>query len=233
MAVQTFTNGGTLSSVPAGFAYSAQLPCTMMAWIRANDATVWADRVSIAGVYGPATPTSAMQFGCISANTFGCWTWGGANLVSAIAPYTVPTGVWNHYAVAYDGVSTFRLYIDGVLNNTTVSTQQTGSLGQMFVNGYPTGGQSETGNLSVDDVAFFGRELSQGEIQTIVSSLGPRDGIVQGLQARYTFEEGPIGAVVVTSLDLSVNRVNITPDAGTPPVYATPFATNNIRQVQG
>ena len=230
MAVNVVTGGATLSSTAGVFTVSAQTPCTLVCWLRANDSTVWAARVSMAGVYGPASPTTAMQLGCWNANTLGVWTWGGNSLVASTG-YTPPVGTWIHCAVTYDGTS-FRLYINGALNNTAASTQLAGNLGQTFINGFPTGGTSETGNFQVDDFMFFNRTLSQNEILTIMTAEGPRDGIVQGCMARYTYEEGAVGAAVVMGVDISPNKAHMTQGVGTTATYYAPRATSNLRRVQ-
>jgi len=231
MAVRVFTNGGVLSSPSSAFSYNGLGPATIMAWLYANDATVWQQRTSMAGVYGPANPTTAMQLGCIDAGNFGCWTWGGSNLVTAIGH--APVAQWNHYAVTYDGAGNYALYINGVLTNTNAVTQQAGSFSQTYINGYPTGGTSESGNFSVDDMLLFNRQLSINEIKTIYTSEGPRDGIAAGLLTRYTYDEGVIGAAVATGWDLSATKAHMTPAAGTSPVYFSPRAMTNIRRVQG
>lgn len=228
MAVQVYKSGGVLSSQPTGFSNSATSTNTLCAWIYANDSTVWNQRTSMVGLYGPgAAPTTAFQMGCFSAGDWGCWTWGGTQIIGL--PGHAPVNQWNHYTVTYDG-STALLYINGVLQNTATFTQQSGNLTQTFINGYPTGADLESGNFSVDDVIFFNRVLSVQEIQTIYNLKGPRDGIFAGVLARYTYDEGVINSNVVVGKDLSISGAHMTPSAGTAPTYTQPYAMSNLRR---
>lgn len=230
MAVAVFAGGGVLSSAASAFSVNAIAPCTFSAWLYASDATVWQNRTSMAGSYGPASPTTAIQLGCISTGNFGAWTWGGGTLVQAIGH--APVQQWNHYTVTYDGANNFELFINAVLVSTNVATQLTGNLSQMFINGYPTGGGSESGNFVVDDIVLFNRKLPLDEIRTLYTLEGPRDGIAAGLISRYTFDDGVIGSNLSTGWDISATRANLTPSVGTAPVYFTPKAMTNIRRVQ-
>lgn len=231
MAVQVFTGGAALTSPTQIFGLSATTPCTIMAWLRATDASAWTTPTSMVGVYGPAAPTSALQLGCWASGQFACWTWGGSPMVQATG-FTSPVGSWDHYCITYDG-TTFRLYINAVLNNTTLSTQLSGILGRTYINGFPTSGTSETGNFSVDDFMLFDRQVSEDEIRTIYNLEGPRDGIVQGCLARYTYEEAPPGATVVAGVDITQTGATMTPGTGTPAVYIASRAMTNLRSVQG
>lgn len=231
MAVRVFANGGVLSSLNSAFSYNGQSPSTFMAWLYANDATVWQQRTSMAGVYGPANPTTAMQLGCIDAGNFGVWTWGGSLLVGLTGHS--PVGQWNHYTVTYDGAGNYSLYINTILVSTNTVTQQAGNFSQIFINGYPTGNSSESGNFCVDDIILFNRQLSLNEIRTIYTVEGPRDGIAAGVLCRYTYDEGVMGAAVSTGWDLSATRANMTPSPRTSPIYFTPRAMTNVRRVQG
>jgi hypothetical protein len=231
MAVQVVTAGGVLSSPASAFSANAQASCTIMAWIRFDAAGAWSTRTSVVGVYGPASPTTAMQMGVIAVNTFGVWTWGGGTLVNAVA-HGQPVGVWNHYAMVYTP-GTATLYINGVLNATQASTQLAGNLSQMFINGYPTGGTSESGNTSVDDVIFLSRAATVDEIVTIVNASGTRDGIFSGVEARYAYEEGPIATSVVSGVNLTLANATMTSSGGTAPIYVPSRVMTNLRQVQG
>ena len=231
MAVRLTAGGAVLSSASNAFAISATSPLTFMSWIYANDSTVWANRTSMVGVYGPgAAPSTAIQVGSIANGSVGAWTWGGATLVSTTGHS--PVGQWNHYTVVYDaGIFTF--YINAVLISSQAATQLTGNLTQTFINGFPTGGTSESGNFCTDDTILFNRALTLNEIKTIYSLEGPRDGIYQNVIARYTFDEGVIGSNVQTGWDISATRAHMTPSVGTLPTYFSPRAMCNVRRVQG
>jgi hypothetical protein len=230
MAARLSTGGVVLSSSSTAFSYASTSPVTFMTWIYANDSTVWTNRTSMVGVYGPSTPTTAIQIGSIANGSVGAWTWGGATLVSTTGHS--PVGQWNHYTVVYDA-GTFYFYINAVLVSSQASTQLTGNFTQTSINGFPTGGTSESGNFCTDDTILFNRALSLNEIKTIYSLEGPRDGITQNVLARYTFDEGAVGSNILTGWDISVTRAHMTPSVGTQATYFSPRAMCNVRRVQG
>ncbi len=230
MAVRVFAGGGVLNSATTSFTVNAQSPMTLMTWVYASDATAWANTTSMVGVYGPgAAPSTAIQIGARGGTGISVWTWGGGTLVN-FATHS-PIAQWNHYAVTFDGTSSWILYINGVQVATATTGQNAGNLTQTFINGFPTGGTAESGNFAVDDVVFLTRVLNANEIRTFYNLQGPRDGIFQGVIARYTFDEGVIGNVVVQGKDISSTGANMTPTVGTAPVYFTPIAMCNVRRL--
>lgn len=231
MAVQVVAAGGVLSSPTTAFSVNAQAACSIMAWIRFDAASAWAGRTSVVGVYGPASPTTAMQMGVLVANTFGVWTWGGGTLVAAVG-HGQPIGVWNHYAMVYTP-GTATLYINGAVNATQAVTQLAGNLSQTFINGFPTGGTAESGPTSVDDVIFFSRAVTADEVVTIINASGARDGIFSGVTVRYTYEEGPITTSVVSGVNLTPAVATMTSSGGAAPIYVPSRVMTNLRQVQG
>lgn len=231
MAARLTAGGAVLSSANTAFSYPATSPLTFMTWIYAVDIAVWTNRTSMVGVYGPAAaPTTAIQIGSIANGSVGCWTWGGNVLVSTTGHS--PIAQWNHYTVVYDA-GVFSFYINAVLVSSQASTQLTGNLTQTFINGFPTGASSESGNFCTDDTILFNRALSLNEIKTIYTLEGPRDGIYQNVLARYTFDEGSVGANIQTGWDISATRAHMTPTVGTQPTYFNPRAMCNVRRVQG
>ena len=230
MAVRVFTGGGALNSAVSSFSVNAQTPMTLMAWVYAVDSTVWSTTTSMVGAYGPgAAPATAIQIGSRGGTGLNVWTRGGTLLVSFTTHS--PVAAWNHYAVTFNGTNTWLLYINGVQVATGTTAQQAGNLTQTFVNGYPTGGTNESGNFAVDDAIFLSRQLSVDEIKTIYNVQGPRDGVFQGVIARYTFDEGVIGNAVVTGKDISSTGAHMTPTTGTAPVYYAPVAMCNVRRL--
>lgn len=235
MAVQLYQNGGSIQTTATAFTYPAPTTVlTFMSWIRADTASAWSTPVtSMVGVYGPTAPTTAMQMGCKTANRFDCWTWGGNTLVNSVG-WTPVVNTWYHFAVTSSGTGTFQLYINGVLNNTATATQLGGNLTQFYINGYVGSGTGETGNISVDDVMLFNRLLSGNEIMTIYMARGFRDGIVQNLISRYTFDEGYPGQTPASLKDEAVTNAYMYPNAATPgPIYTAPIAMSNLRMAQG
>ena len=117
---------------------------------------------------------------------------------------------WYHIAYTYDGTTHF-LYINGILNNTATTSQLSGTITSIYINGYPTGGTSETGLLSVDDISYFSRTLSSNEVLTAYTTAGGRDGITYGCTASILFSEGGVGAIATNCLDYTLNGNNLTP----------------------
>ena len=216
-------------------ALNALSPLTLMCWI---NTTLWTGgaRVSMVGTYNSATAGgTAVQIGTSAGGgTADAWTWGGTVLVSSS---TVPPvqGGWGHYAYTFDG-TTHSLYVNGVLSGTGTTAQQAGTLGSIFINGYPTGGTAETGAFSVDDVSYYSRALSAAEILTAYTTGGERDGIHYGCVASILFSEGYPGNTVASALDYSGNTNIMTPLGGATGVnfvYATSFIEHDTRPPLG
>jgi hypothetical protein len=204
-------SGGNLS-------FNPQLPLTLMVWL---NTAVWssAARVSMFGTYNSATAGgTAVQIGTSTgAGEISCWTWGGTVLIGSTG-YTAPSNTWIHIAYAFDGTvanggtNTHRLYINGVLNNSnTTGTQLAGTITSVYINGYPGGGVSETGVISVEDARYYNRVLSANEILSAYTSYGDRDGIVSGLIASYSFSENAPGVVANNIKDIAGGGNTLTP----------------------
>lgn len=206
---------------------SAQLPNTLMCWLNVQSWTTPAV-ISMVGVYtGVATSTSAVQIGS-RGSTLSVWTWGGGVLVDA--PVAPSTNEWIHVTYTYDGTNN-RLYVNGVLLDTTTTAQLAGTLSTVYINGYPGGAASETGTYQVEDVSFFTRQLSAQEILTAYSSHGGRDGIAWQEVAAYLLDEQTPGAVVTACADITGNgnTLSVTGAAGTNFVYAASFVASDTR----
>ncbi|MFB3826075.1 MAG: LamG domain-containing protein [Bryobacteraceae bacterium] len=102
--------------------------------------------------------------------------WGGSVAPISSAPRRVNDGAFHHVAVTYDGASE-RLYLDGVLIASMPLTQ-TGyaasyqyQIGAGFTLDWPSG---NSGYLYfrglIDEVEFFNRALSDGEVQAIFNA---------------------------------------------------------------
>lgn len=164
--------------------------------------------------------------------------------------YIAPINTWVHYVytctvssggVGVVGTQTHSIYINGILNNTASNALQAtaGVPTIVYLNGYPvtaatTGPESNT--TQVDDVLLFNRILSAAEVQTLFTSFGQRDGIVQGLVARYDFNELTSGSNVSAPRDYSGNGNNmalITNGTGTAPTYLVDYVNQDTRPPQG
>lgn len=232
MAARLFAGGQLLNTATGTSLVSSAAPHSLTCWLRF---ITWPlpTRTSMVGIAGPAVPTTAVQIGQSIDNVgdIDAWTWGGTSLISTNGLVTFTANTWYNVAYTYDGTS-HRLYIDGNLINTTTTAQQSGTYDQVFVNSYPTGGSSESGDFEVDDVNLFDRTLSQEEIRTKMLIAGAADGISFGALCRYFFNEGPIGANVTEVVDVynSPPTLSLTPSlTGSVPTYVQGVATHDCR----
>jgi Concanavalin A-like lectin/glucanases superfamily len=83
---------------------------------------------------------------------------------NAIGPATLPLAAWTHLAVTYDG-AVLRLFVNGTQVATrSISGQITPTTGALRIGGNSI--WSEWFQGAVDEVRIYNRALSQGEIQT-------------------------------------------------------------------
>jgi hypothetical protein len=158
--------------------------------------------------------SSAIQPG-FRGGTFGVWKFGGTFLVSMAPP---AAGVWHAFAYTFDG-TTHRLYADGAFVTSSVVAAQTAVPLDFRFGHWSGGGEFYAGIL--DDVRYYSRLLSGGEIATIHACRGA-DGIASGVQRRIMLGEGVPGAVAAgagTVKDSGPQQQSGTPSFS--PVYAS------------
>lgn len=238
MAIQmTGATNRHLYTVSTNFLQST-VPYSITVWVNA----VWngGTRLSLVGMYnGTITTgtTTGLQIGTgTGAGEVSCWTYGGTIMVqSANAAMTPYNNTWVLITYTYDGTN-HRLYRNNTLLNTATVAQNPGTFTQIYINGYPpTGTTNETATYQVDSYAYYGRTLSIDEITTIYNSLGTRHAIVDGLIARYDFDELSQGSTVTDVIDISGNgNTMLNTGAGTPITYTyiNTTANSNLRMVQ-
>lgn len=211
------------------------LPNSLMCWL---NSTTWLSggTSSMVGTYtSTTTGGTAIQIGTRN-GTGNCdvWTWGGTVLVSSSGGTGITTladNTWYHVAYTYDG-TTHSLYINGVITSTSTVAQLSGTITAIFINGFPTGGSSETGLFSADDISYFNRTLSANEIMTAYSTAGDRDGIRYGCTASILFSEGITGAVANNCIDYTGAGNTLTPigtATGVNFIYATSYIAGDTR----
>jgi hypothetical protein len=240
MAIQmTGVTDRHLYSVSTNFSQST-VPFSISVWINAT----WngGRRLSFVGMYdgGLVTPapTTGLQIGTSSGGgQVSCWTYGGIQLVESATTVMTPfNGQWILITYTFDGTN-HRVYRNDVLLATSSSVPPVpGTFTQVYINGYPPAGTTdETGTYSVDAYSYYGRQLSLGEITTIFYSRGTRHGIVDGLLARFDFDELSQGTTVATVIDVSGNgNTMLNTGAGTAITYTytNTIANANLRPVQ-
>lgn len=234
MAIQFAALDSHLYSTSANFTAST-VPFSISVWINA----VWngAARLSMVALCNGTSSsgsTTSLQIGTSTgAGEVSCWTYGGLIMVqSATGVMTAYNNTWANITYTYDG-TTHSLYVNGALINTGTTAQIAGTFDQVWLNGYPPSGSSaETSSFGVDSFSYFSRTLSANEALTIFNAGGQRHGIINGLLARYEFDELGQGVSVASPSDQSGNGNTLSfIGAGAAPTYSytTSFADSNIR----
>lgn len=112
-------------------------------------------------------PYNGFQMHIAKSNSaLGSRFWSGTTTASSMSYSTIPTGVWTHVALTYNGQTTV-LYINGVQAKTAALTQALGSSAfNVFIgrggwsNGYSFGGD-------IDDVRIYDYALSATTVKAI------------------------------------------------------------------
>jgi hypothetical protein len=224
-----------LASQSGSLSISGLAPVTLMTWI--NTSWTTGGTISMVGTYNTATSGgTAIQIGTKNgAGSCDVWTWGGGQLVGTDGLVTLTNNVWVHIAYTYDG-TTHKIYVNGQYVNSGTTAQQAGTITAVYINGYPTGGTSETGTFSVDDVSYFNRPLSADEVLTAYTTAGDKDGLVYGNNVSFVFDEGFPGATANNVLDQTGNGNNLTPigtAVGVNFIYSASYITGDSRPVMG
>ncbi len=129
---------------------------TVDAWVKT---TATDERYAVA--YGTIASSQGLLLGVLSGKFV--VTQIGASISSTS---NINDGNWHHVAVTYDG-STYRLFVDGVQENSGSMTTATTLSGTIWI-GSNSGPSVWSG--SVDEVEFFNRQLSAAEIQAIYNA---------------------------------------------------------------
>jgi len=185
---------------------------------------------SLVGLY--LVGTTAVQIGTYQAGNVSVWTWGGTNLITSNGAVVLSTTDYIHIVYTFDGAN-HQLFINSALVNTTATAQVAGVPTTIYINGYPTGGSNETAAYSVDDTIYFNRQLSSAEVQTLYYSRGIRDGIYDGVVARFTMSEGSVGSTATGLKDYGRFNNNLTVEgAGSSIVFSEGVIFNDTRPYQ-
>jgi hypothetical protein len=88
---------------------------------------------------------------------------------AAIGATTVSPGVWHHVAAVYDG-TTIKLYLDGVLDGSVVSSfAPTDGSASLKIGARGDDANTRLNGL-IDEVRIFNRALSEAEIQSLMTN---------------------------------------------------------------
>jgi hypothetical protein len=182
--------------------------------------------------------STAVQLGSKAANTFNVWTWGGGVLVDSTISMSQYVNQWVFLAYTFDGTS-HRCYVNGVLGGTSTNAQLPGNFDRVYINGYTSGGTSETSTFQLDTYNSYARALAQSEILTMYNTHGNRHGIVYQNIVRYELDEYSPGTVVNTIYNQTdftqvySNLTAVSPAGSTRVSFISGYADANLRPPQG
>jgi hypothetical protein len=124
---------------------------------------------------------------------------GGGVAIDLTSPIPVAANTWYHVAVAYDGVNTARLYVDGQLQATGSGAYVANPSAVFNIGQRNGGGAGVTWNGTLDEVAFYNYALTQSQLQShvniglpLVVSVTPSANVVADSNPSVTPDDGRI-----------------------------------------
>ena len=180
---------------------SASNKITVEAWVKPSTNTGLG---VIVGNYCTSPATNMQYMLRRDGNVYSFWTNNGGGFTNVNSVATVTTGVWQHVAGTWDGVS-LKIYVNGVLSGTTAyaGTNFISLTNQTWIGGNSI---SELFNGSIDETRIWNRTLCQTEIQNNMNGEIATTGT--NLIANYHFNQGLYGAAnptVTTLIDASAS----------------------------
>lgn len=176
---------------------------TLEAWINPSIITGSKGIISKGGTLG-----TALKYGLrLSSGRILLATNGAPRLFSKSA-YLLPVNAWTHVSATYDqSLNEFRIYIDGVLDTSSVvaAAAPTANSDSLFVG---ISGNSTPFNGKLDEVRVWNRALSSAEVaQNFRTVLGTSSGEYSGLVLSLPFQR-EYSVSTFTARDLSGNGNN-------------------------
>lgn len=186
---------------------------TLMGWLRrtgptASFATAISRQVGTGSGETLWLGTNSTQFASFISTTGGTLNLAGG---------TVTNGLWTHAAVTWtSGIA--RLYVFGAVVATATggSASLSATTRELILGGNNNGIPLAPGEFWIgylEDLRIYNRVLGEGEINTIFVG-GGRDGIVQGLLARYSMTEGPFSTSPLIVPDYTGGPLQMTTKGG-------------------
>lgn len=127
----------------------------------------------------------------------------------------IPLNKWTHVAASYNGSSTFRIYINGVLDNnsTAAGHSPTANTDSLYIGKKGTEVVAQPFEGYLDEIRIWDRLLTPSEISDNMrtSLIFCNTGLFANLKASYTFQsDNPIPYSSIFH-DYSLNANNLTP----------------------
>ena len=211
MAVKSAASGYQLISPVGHLGMNARSPLSLVGRVSSSAWNSAGNPICLFGIYAPGT--TAAQIGTRGGGAVDVWYWNGGVMVSGGTAF-VPNSDYTLIGYSWDGAQS-KLIINGNLIATSAVGPLAGTLDQVGVNGFPTGGISETSASFIDELAVFTRVVTPAEMALWVQQSVQKAGVLDGLRALYAFDEGPVGGPVTMcrdyagSGDLSLDTTNV------------------------
>jgi hypothetical protein len=175
------------ASPPAGIP-AVNAAKTVGAWIKLGSTAVVQDAIAL------GDGTNGVKLGIQSVGSLAVWTWGASptTLASTLAP---TDGAWHQVTYTYDG-TTNRLYLDGVLANSTSTTPPTATTTVVDLGSYDGTHELMANNSAIDEVRVYNRALTAAEVSGLAFGNMPATGV-----AIHTFSDpfSSTGDLVIAS----------------------------------
>lgn len=161
-----FTGSGQYTTA-SGFseAGTSNRDYTFAAWVRPNSGETDGNIIhmsSLVGGMGWCLPPLALVSGFARG-----YSWNGAG-VSVTGTSTISSGVWTHIVNTWDASGGLKIYVNGILENTTSQAVYSASGASNYLwLAYASGGcAGEAGDFdgSIDDVRVYSRSLTAAEV---------------------------------------------------------------------
>lgn len=160
-------NDYVLGGTPAVTTY----PITLSTWFKTTNAPSDYAQILMLGSGGLSlatlSETIAAECGGVGKIKYLIRDTTGTNSSNVCSSTVLNDGQWHHAVGVSSGASDHRLYIDGVLQNTSTTTIGTVTLGSTYI-GANTGTQLFSG--SIDEARIYNRALTESEIKALYNA---------------------------------------------------------------
>ncbi len=111
----------------------------------------------------------------VRSGNIGAFKWGGTSLASVAQP---AANTWHHVVYTFDG-TTHKLYLNGILRNSTATAANTAAVAAAYIGDYTAGGGERWPGL-LDDVKVYNYGLTDAQAKTLYNDGVVRYGPVTG-----------------------------------------------------